>query len=391
MKKYRNIQEIIPGKKYRITFEKGRKNDGSRNRISLTFNGSLKEAIEKRDELLYEVRHKNLKPDGCMNFLEYTRLWLKEYAEPNVRPTTLYSYRCNLNAYILPRFKNYRLNEISALDLTQFYKELSKRPTKVSGRSDNPKVLSGTTILKQHRLLNLMFNLAIKWNFLDVNPCSKVIRPPRKSSTEVEFYSEEEIKQILRGLDNEEIGFKTAIYMLLFSGVRRGELLALKKSDFDEEKHTVNISKNLLSIRGAGLVESDTKTPGSHRKICIPDVCFKLLNEYEIAKVERKKLLGSKYLNSNYVFQSVIGGSMRPDWLSSEWSKFIKRNNIRYLSLHSLRHTFATYLISLGTPISTVSKKLGHSDAYTTLAFYTGSVAEDDMRSSELLESKLLK
>ena len=66
MHKEKNITEIIPNKKYRIDIEKGRKYDGARNRIVETINGSLKQAIERRDELLYEIKHSKLKPDGSM-------------------------------------------------------------------------------------------------------------------------------------------------------------------------------------------------------------------------------------------------------------------------------------------------------------------------------------
>ena len=106
MKKERNITEIIPNEKYRIDIEKGRKHDGSRNRIVETFYGTLKQAIDRRDELLYEVKHEKIKPDSSMLFLDYAKLWLKDYAEPNVKENTLYGYKCNLNAYILPRFKD---------------------------------------------------------------------------------------------------------------------------------------------------------------------------------------------------------------------------------------------------------------------------------------------
>ncbi len=125
MKKERNITEIIPNQKYRIDIERGKKHDGKRNRYVETFCGSLKEAISRRDDLLYEFKHEKVKPDGNMNFLEYAKFWLENYAVPNVKDTTLYGYRCNLNAYILPRFKNYKLNEIKVYDLEKFYRDLT--------------------------------------------------------------------------------------------------------------------------------------------------------------------------------------------------------------------------------------------------------------------------
>lgn len=391
MKKERNITEIIPNQKYRIDIEKGRKHDGTRNRYTETFNGSLKEAISRRDDLLYEIKHEKVKPDGNMNFLEYAKFWLDNYAVPNVKDSTLYGYRCNLNAYILPRFKNYKLNEIKVYDLEKFYRDLAKRPTKQTADTNKPKMLSSTTILKQHRQLSLMFNTAMKWDFIDNNPCMKVLKPPTKAMPEMAYYNEAEIKKLFKLLETEDIDLKVAVYMLILGGFRRGELLALHNEDIDWKNHKVRICKNLLSIRGKGTIESTTKTVKSNRTVALPNKCFELLKEYEKVKEERKKLLGNKYHETPYIFQSIFGGCMKPEWLSRAWKSFLKRNNFKQIRLHDLRHTCATYLISLGVPIATVSRKLGHSDIYTTLNVYTHSLEEDDKKAVQELEDRLLK
>ena len=393
MHKEKNITEIIPNKKYRIDIEKGRKYDGARNRIVETINGSLKQAIERRDDLLYEIKHSKLKPDGSMNFLEFTKLWLKEYAEPNVKDSTLYGYKCNLNAYILPKFKDYKLKEIKVYDLERFYNELRKTPTKNTQDKDekNKKYLSSTTILKQHRQLCLMFNTAIKWDFLDVNPCMKVLKPPVKSTPEMAYYNEEEIKDLLKLLDNEELGLKVAVYMLILGGFRRGELLGLYWEDVDFDNHTVKVYKNLLNIHKKGIVEDTVKTTMSNRTVALPIECFELLEEYRKEQEERKRLFGNRWNNSPYVFKSLFGGCMNPEWLSRNWNSFLERNNFRHIRLHDLRHTCATYLLSIGTPIATVSRKLGHSDIYTTLNTYTHSLEKDDSDAVEKLAERLFR
>ncbi len=391
MKKEKNITELVPNKKYRIDIEAGRKHDGTRNRIVETINGTLKDAISRRDDLIYEIKHSKIKPDGNMNFLEFTKLWLKDYAEPNVKPTTLYGYRCNLNAYILPKFKDYKLNEIKVYDLEKFYNELKNRPTKETKGTDHEKMLSSTTILKQHRQLSLMFSTAIKWEFLDSNPCTKVLKPPVKAIPEMAFYNEEEIKHMLKLLDNEDLDLKVAVYMLVLGGFRRGELLGLYWDDIDFENQTVKISKNLLSLRGIGVTESTVKTTKSNRTITLPSECFDLLKEYKQLQEDRKRLLSSKWNNTPYVFKSLFGGCMQPEWLSRHWKLFLERNDLRIIRLHDLRHTCATYLLSIGTPLATVSRKLGHSDIYTTLNTYTHSLEADDKKAVEELSNRLLK
>ena len=82
---------------------------------------------------------------------------------------------------------------------------------------------------------------------------------------------------------------------------------------------------------------------------------------------------------------------MNPEWLSRNWNSFLERNNFRHIRLHDLRHTCATYLLSIGTPIATVSRKLGHSDIYTTLNTYTHSLEKDDSDAVEKLAERLFR
>lgn len=86
-----------------------------------------------------------------------------------------------------------------------------------------------------------------------------------------------------------------------------------------------------------------------------------------------------------YLFKMPFGNNIKPDWLTRNWTSFLEKNNLRHIRLHGLRHTCATYLLSIGTPIATVSRKLGHSDIYTTLNTYTHSIDKDDLDAVEKL------
>ena len=192
-------------------------------------------------------------------------------------------------------------------------------------------------------------------------------------------------------MDNEELGLKVAVYMLILGGFRRGELLGLYWEDVDFDNHTVKVYKNLLNIHKKGIVEDTVKTTMSNRTVALPIECFELLEEYRKEQEERKRLFGNRWNNSPYVFKSLFGGCMNPEWLSRNWNSFLERNNFRHIRLHDLRHTCATYLLSIGTPIATVSRKLGHSDIYTTLNTYTHSLEKDDSDAVEKLAERLFR
>ena len=391
MKKEKNITELIAGQKYRIDLEKGRKTDGSRNRIVETFYGTLKQAIERRDELLYEVKHSQIKPDSNMKFLDFTRLWLKDYAEVNIKPSTLYGYKSCLNAHILPRFKDYKLIDITVYELEKFYNELRKTKSRNPDADGNYNLLSESVVRHQHSLLCVMLNTAVKWDFISFNPCLKLTKPPTVSRKEMQFYDEEELKSLFQHLEYEDLTFKTAIYLLTLGGMRRGECLGLFWEYVDFDKKTITIKNNLLNIREKGVYLDTPKTQKSKRTISLPNICFELLEELKTKQELLKDMFGSEWMQTDYVFKDENGNYFNPSRLSRQWKAFISKHKLKSIRLHDLRHTCATYLLSNNVPIATVSKKLGHSNIYTTLDVYTHSVDNDDIAASNLLNSMVIR
>lgn len=383
MKKEKNITEIIPNEKYRIDIEKGRKHDGSRNRIVETFYGTLKQAIDRRDELLYEVKHEKIKPDSNMLFLDYAKLWLKDYAEPNVKPTTLYGYRNCLNTHILPRFKDYKLSNITVYELEKFYNDLRNTKSKNPNSNGDYDLLSESVVRHQHSLLCVMLNTAVKWDFLSFNPCLKLTKPPVVTRKEMNFFNEEQIKLLFKYLEYEEITFKTAIYLLILGGLRRGECLGLFWEYVDFNNKTITIKNNLLHVHDKGIYLDTPKTLKSQRTISLPDICFNLL----IKLKDYQETISSKdWIKTDFVFKAEDGNYIKPERLSRQWRAFLKKHqDLDKIRLHDLRHTCATFLLSHNVPIATVSKKLGHSNIYTTLDVYTHSVDKDDIEASNLL------
>lgn len=391
MKKEKNITEIIPNKKYRISIEKGRKQDGTRNRITETFEGTLKQAIYRRDELLYEVKHFQIKPDSNMNFLEYAKLWLKDYAEINIKPSTLYGYKSCLNAHILPRFKDYKLSDITVYELEKFYNDLRKTKSLNPDSNGNHNLLSEAVVRHQHSLLCVMLNTAVKWDFINFNPCLKLTKPPTVTRKEMKFYDEEELKKLFQHLEYENLTFKTAIYLLTLGGMRRGECLGLFWEHVDFEKKTITIKNNLLNIREKGVYLDTPKTKKSKRTISLPDICFDLLKKLKAKQELEKEMFSNDWMDTEFVFKDEYGNYYNPSRLSRQWVLFQKKHNLKHIRLHDLRHTCATYLLSHNVPIATVSKKLGHSNIYTTLDVYTHSVDSDDIEASNLLNNMVIK
>lgn len=388
--KEKNITEIVPNKKYRIDIERGRKHDGSRNRITETINGNLKTAIERRNELLYQIKHSIIKPDSNMTVLEFTKLWLKDYAEVNVKPSTLQGYKSCLNTHILPRFKDYKLSEITVYELERFYNDLKKTKSKNTNSAGGHNILSDSVVRHQHSLLCIMLNSAVKWDFIEYNPCQKLTKPPTVKKKEMQFYNEEELEKLFKCLEYEDQTFKTAVYILVLGGVRRGECLGLTWNLVDFEEKTITIRYNLLDVRGKGIYVDTPKTAKSNRTISLPDSCFELLNELKTKQEAMKLLYMDKWQETDFVFKDEVGNYFNPNRLTRQWKTFIKKHNLKDIRLHDLRHTSATYLLSHNTPVATVSRRLGHSNISTTFNTYTHSINKDDIEASQLLNNMVV-
>ena len=173
--------------------------------------------------------------------------------------------------------------------------------------------------------------------------------------------------------------YRTAITVLLFTGMRRGELLGLKWPDIRFENSTICIDRTLLYLPNKGLFEDDTKTTGSRRVIKAPQSAMLALQAYQAWQTRQRMQLGSAWGDSPYVFTSLEGQTMRPDTLTNWFHSFIQRTDLPPIHLHSLRHTFASNLVngikqedgsikSL-TPRQ-VADLLGHSTSQITELYY---------------------
>ena len=206
----------------------------------------------------------------------------------------------------------------------------------------------------------------------------------------MQFYDEKELQLLFRHLEYEDLTFKTAIYLLVLGGLRRGECLGLMWELVNFKEKTITIKNNLLNIRGKGVYLDTPKTKKSLRTVTLPDVCFSLLKELKEKQEIMKDMFKGSWNETDFVFKDEFGNYYNPSRLSRNWSSFMKKHNLKHIRLHDLRHTCATYLLSHNTPIATVSKKLGHSNIYTTLDVYTHAVDSDDVEASNLLNNMVL-
>ena len=200
---------------------------------------------------------------------------------------------------------------------------------------------------------------------------------------------EKQAAHLLDCLQNEPLKYRAMITLLLYSGMRRGELCGLTWSDVDFEENIIDINKSSLYVTGSGTIEDTTKTFSSQRVIKIPSPVMEILHEHRREQLGKRLALGDKWEDSGKVFTQWNGSPIYPRTVTSWFAEFVKRNDLPHVSIHSLRHTNATLLIANGTDLRTVSKRLGHSNMTTTGNIYTHAIQTADERAAETLNDIL--
>jgi integrase len=309
--------------------------------------------------------------DGSKMTLEkFSEKWLADHVEKQLEPKTIYSYKELLNTRIIPALGHLKLDKIQPTHLLEFYNNLSENGMRLDGKKGG---LSSRTILYYHRLLSSMFTTAVHWQLIMNNPCARV-KAPKIERTEAKHYDEEQTETMLALLENEPIKYRTMINLVVFTGMRLGELVGLTWDDIELDSPNnacVRIRQAGQYLPGVGSFDKTTKTKSSQRLVSLPALVVNLLKEYKTWQDAEKLALDNIWEEHNRVFTQQNGKPMFHSTPSHWFKKFIKRNNLSEITFHQLRHTNATLLIDQGVDVRTVANRLGHAQTSTTINIYS--------------------
>ena len=301
-----------------------------------------------------------------------------------------------LESRILPYLGHFKLDKIKPTDIMKFYDMLDKdtqiRRIKCNNGYRTLKPLSQKTILEHHRLIRAMLHKAVYWQLLFNNPCERV-QPPRSRKPKRRYYDDEQCKILLSNLNElstNEIKYKTAITLTLFTGVRLGELMGLEWSDIDFTNGIVSINKSSQYLADKGVFTKTPKTESSIRDVAIPDFIVSLLEEYKLWYDEQKTIVGDFWHESNRLFVQDDGKPIHPSTISKWFEQFVKKIGLPVINFHGLRHTNATLLIPQQVDVATVSARLGHAQITTTYNFYVHPLKSHDRTAGNVLENLLI-
>lgn len=255
-------------------------------------------------------------------------------------------------------------------------------------RKDNkPGGLSAQTLKHHHSLLKKLFNDAVMWDLLMVNPVTKVALP-KTIKKEVAFYNEEQTDQLLHALEQEEMQFQVMVLLALVTGCRRAEIAALQWSDIDFNTNEIKIERALSYVPRQQQHIKTTKTEIS-RKISLPEHMTNLLKKYK--KYQTEKRLKKGQGKSDWLFTGKQGALLHVDTPSKQFTRFIKKHNLTNITFHGLRHTHGSVLLARGIDARTVANRLGHSETSTTLDVYSHALKSADRAAADVMNQILTK
>jgi integrase len=176
----------------------------------------------------------------------------------------------------------------------------------------------------------------------------------------------------------------------LFTGMRLGEVLALRERHVDLDRGAIEVREALEETKVHGVRFKSTKTEAGHRTITLPTIVIELLREHRRGLMETRLKLGlGRRGPEDLLFAAAEGNPLRTTAVSKAWADLASRMGMPEVTFHSLRHTHASQLIAQGIDIVTISKRLGHANPRITLAIYAHLFATDDSKAAAAINAAL--
>ncbi|HDK7179781.1 TPA: site-specific integrase [Clostridium botulinum] len=368
---------------YRVTASIGRDSNGKLIRKEF-YGSSKKEAENKRDEYLNGIKN-GLNIDYKNIILgELMHTWLFEIIRIKVKPSSFERYEGIYRNYIKnSKLFGLKLADLKTIQVQRYYNELYS-----DGKTSN-------VIKNLNKLLRAFFNYAVNEGYILRNPClgSKIIIPGDKDNKEkeIEIFTDKEIKALKKQLEGNRL--KCLILLALGSGLRQGELLALRWDDIDFKTNEIKVNKSIKRVKiigndGTGkrkTIEQSPKSIKSNRVVPIPSKLINALEEHKALQEKEKKEVGSSYVDKNLVFATKLGKPIVVKNLFDSYKRILVKSKIPHKKFHSLRHTYATKLFEKGVQLKTVQKLLGHKNISITADTYTHVMPKEKISAADKL------
>ena len=372
---------------YRIRVYKGVEGDGRRMKPYIKTYvpepGMSAKQIEKevnRLAVLFEeeVNAGEVVVDQSIRFKDFIPQYM-EITKVRMSPLTLQFYGRIIDRLLIPYFGNKKMQDIKTTHIQGFINHLMELDPEHASATNNTDKLSPSTVRRYLTVLQSIFKQAVKLEIIANNPAKgDKLTIPRVVNPKIEIFTKAEAAEMLKCLTEEDLMFQTFVQLAIITGARRGELAAIKFSDFDFDRCQLTISRAAVKLKDQPIT---IKPPKDYEVITVTvnRHCIQLVKMLQEHYESEKKRLGNKWIGDEWVFTQWNGEIMNPQTPTKQFRLFLKKHGLKHRKLHSLRHTSATLLLYGGVNIRQVQARLGHSEIETTqkyLHYLTDADAE---------------
>ena len=346
-----------------IVIDKGRGPDGRRLQTWRTVHGTKRDAERERTRLLHELNTGAYVEPAKLTVAEYLEQWLRDCAEPKVSAKTFERYEEVVRRHLVPALGQHRLDKLQPLHIQAYYSSALK-----NGRLDGKGGLSAQTVVHHHRIFRQALGQAVRWQLIVRNPADAV-DPPRPRRQEMPALDDDQIAQLLEAAKGTSCYI--AVLIAVTTGLRRGEVLALRWQDVDLDKGTLAVRQTLEQTKKFGLTFKEPKSQKSRRVVALPAILVEELRKHRRKQSKQRLALRRAYQDHGLVCPRDDGSPQSPDALSAAFPHLVSRAGVPRMRFHDQRHTHATQLLIHGVHPKVVSERLGHANIGITLDTYS--------------------
>ena len=304
-------------------------------------------------------------PDESMTLANYMLNWLEKFKKGKIRPSSYERYQFCLQLLCKDELAHMDIRSIRLEDIQEYINRLED--------------MSASTIKKQKLLLSQVLEHAMLTEVIQRNPVQGVQMPPMSHNTKVVYpYEKDEQEKLTAAFTEEKNGRPRLRYgwgcvLILETGLRAGEALALEWSDVDEEKRTLKVNKNMVRVDGKNLVQRTTKTESGRRTVPFNGRAMEAVGHLKAQAVP----------SCPFVFATQAGKHVSYRHLLATMENACEAAGVEHRGLHALRHSFASNLYARGVEVKIISKLLGHASVEITynryIHFFEGDI-DDTLR-----------
>lgn len=305
---------------------------------------------------------------------QYLERWLADYADQHCKPSTAASYRDLVRVHIVPALGAVALADLTAAQVSAWVADMARKPTGRGG------TLSPCRVAYARAVLRAALHEAVRLRLIPSNPV-ELVRAPRQEPKQVEAFTLAEAQALDRAAEGQRLA--ALVRVAWRTGLRLGELLALRWEDVDWDTGTVSVRRNVVQVKGKTVLQDSTKSKKGVRTIAMVPAVAVELRAHQKRQAEERLKAREWWQDGGLVFCTQEGKPLGARNVERFWYAVRDKAGVPKHGFHSLRHTFATLARAAGVDLADIADALGHESPAFTAKQYAHSSTESRRTAAE--------